>query len=265
MKNVESPRIIFVGGSNLSFGLNCQMIKDSLNLNPVNTGIHSSIGLIYMMSNSLQYIKEGDIVILVPEYQQFYGDHAYGDDGEELTRTIFDVNISKIRQLNIKQLINVLKVLPRYSFSKFKPGEYFYVIESDIYGVNSFNKYGDVYKHWELKKEVFKPFGNLGNNLNIEIFKQIKKYQIEIGKKNAVLLMSYPGYQDLSYLNSNDNIKEIQKQLQSNDIETIGSPERYMMPDSMMFNTPYHLSKKGVDYRTSLLISDIKNTINKRR
>jgi hypothetical protein len=29
------------------------------------------------------------------------------------------------------------------------------------------------------------------------------------------------------------------------------------MPDSMMFNTPYHLLKTGVDYRTQLLIEDI--------
>ena len=29
-----------------------------------------------------------------------------------------------------------------------------------------------------------------------------------------------------------------------------------MIPDKMMFNTPYHLNKNGVDYRTSLLIED---------
>ena len=263
MKNVESPRIIFIGGSTLSFGLNCQMIKDQLNINPINTGIHASIGLIYMMSNSLEFIREGDIVILVPEYQQFYGDYAYGNDGEELTRTIFDVNISKIHLLNIKQIINVIKVLPKYSFSKFKANEYFGFTESDIYGVNSFNKYGDAYKHWELKREVFKPFGNMGNNLNQEIFNVIKEYQIEIEKKNAVLLISYPGYQDLSYLSSNDNIKEIEIQLKRKGFKTIGSPEEYMIPDSLMFNTPYHLSKKGVDYRTNLLISDIKKILNK--
>jgi hypothetical protein len=261
IKNVESPRIIFIGGSNLSFGLNCQMIKDSLNINPVNTGIHASIGLIYMMSNSLKFIKEGDIVILVPEYQQFCGDYAYGDDGEELTRTIFDVNISKIHLLNIEQIINVIKKLPKYSISKFKASEYYGIIESDIYGVNSFNKYGDAYKHWGLKRVVFKPFGNIGNNLNQEVFNAIKEYQIEIEKKNAVLLISYPGYQDLSYLNSNDYIKKIETQLKINGFTTIGSPEEYMIPDSLMFNTPYHLSKKGVDYRTNLLISDIKKIL----
>ncbi len=258
MKNVKSPRIIFVGGSNLSFGLNCQMIKDSLNLNPINTGIHAAIGLVYMMSNSLEYIKEGDIVILVPEYQQFYGDLAYGNDGEELIRTIFDVNISKLHLLNSKQIKIVIHALPKYSLSKFKFSEYFGVGERDIYCVNSFNKYGDAYKHWGLKKEVFKPSGNLGSNFNKEIFNVIKEYQNEIDRRKAILLISFPGYQDSSYLNSKENIKEIESQLKRKGLNTIGSPERYMIPDSVIFNTPYLLSKKGVDYRTNLLISDIK-------
>jgi hypothetical protein len=263
MKNVKSPRIIFIGGSNLSFGLNSQMIKDSLNVNPINTGIHASIGLIYMMSNSLKFIKQGDIVVLVPEYQQFYGDYAYGTDGEELTRTIFDVNISKIRLLNIRQLINIFKIIPKYSLSKFKVSEYTNAEESDIYSINSFNNYGDAYKHWILKKQIFSPYGDLGNQLNESVFEEIKSYQTEITKKKAALFISYPGYQDSSYENSSNSIKNIEVQLKKDFSCILGTPERYKIPDSLMFNTPYHLSKKGVDYRTSLLISDIKAGIKK--
>jgi hypothetical protein len=45
LKKTNNPRIIFVGGSNLSFGINSKVIKDSLKLNPINTAIHASIGL----------------------------------------------------------------------------------------------------------------------------------------------------------------------------------------------------------------------------
>lgn len=259
MKNVKSPRIIFIGGSNLSFGLNSQMIKDSLKLNPINTGIHASIGLIYMMNNALEYIKKGDIVVVVPEYQQFYGDFAYGDDGEELTRIIFDANIFKIRLLDFKELINVIKMLPNYSLSKYKLTEYFNVNESKIYSVNSFNKYGDAYKHWGLEGEEFKPFGNLDSTkFNREVIEKIKKFQKEIKKKKAVLYLSYPGCQELSYLNSKNQIKEIEKYFKKNGFNIIGNPERYMIPDTMMFNTPYHLNRQGVNYRTKIFIADFK-------
>jgi hypothetical protein len=71
LKNVESPRMIFIGGSNLSFGLDSQKIKISLGINPINTGVHAGIGLKYMLDNTIQYIKNGYIIILIPEYHHF--------------------------------------------------------------------------------------------------------------------------------------------------------------------------------------------------
>ena len=136
--NTISPRIIFVGGSNLSFGINSSVIKDSLNLNPINTAIHASIGLEYMMDNTIQYIREGDIIILAPEYSHFYGRSIYG--GEELLRTVADIDLSKLLTLKKEQLVNISKSLVKYSSSKFKPTEYWDLKESDIYSVNSFNK-----------------------------------------------------------------------------------------------------------------------------
>ena len=47
LEDTPSPRIIFVGGSNLAFGLDSQRIKDSLNINVINYGLHAGIGLKY--------------------------------------------------------------------------------------------------------------------------------------------------------------------------------------------------------------------------
>ena len=38
----------------------------------------------------------------------------------------------------------------------------------------------------------------------------------------------------------------------------LSNPERYIIPDSLIFNSEYHLTKKGVDMRTFLLIEDLK-------
>ncbi|HZB13232.1 MAG TPA: hypothetical protein VE467_09405 [Chryseolinea sp.] len=38
----------------------------------------------------------------------------------------------------------------------------------------------------------------------------------------------------------------------------VGSTDRYLNPETLMFDTPYHLIKKGVDLRTELMIEDIK-------
>jgi hypothetical protein len=34
-----------------------------------------------------------------------------------------------------------------------------------------------------------------------------------------------------------------------------------MMDDALMFNTPWHLNKKGVEYRSALLINDVEKAL----
>ena len=254
LKNSLSPRIIFIGGSNLSFGLNSQTVKDSLRLNPINTAIHASIGLQHMMDNTIQYVNEGDIVVVAPEYQHFFGRFVYG--GEELLRTISDV---KYAPLKTNQIKNIYKFLPKLALSKINPLKYIYIRESDVYSVNSFNEYGDVYTHWGLEPRKIVP--DLGNDddYNPNTIRLINDFRIELKKKNASLYITYPSFQASSFDNNIKQIKKVENELINSGFELLGYPERYRMNDSLMFNSTYHLSKEGVDLRTQLLIEDIKN------
>lgn len=256
LKNINSPRIIFVGGSNLSFGINSQAIKDSLKLNPINTAVHASIGLVYMMDNTLRFIKKDDIVILVPEYSQFYGRFAFG--GEQLLRTVADIDPMKILDLRYEQLINIVSFIPKYSFSKFKPTDYVGFKEDKVYSVNSFNQYGDVDTHWTMQQQNYKPAGTIPGSFNSSVIKLIIDFKMELENKGSKLWITYPGYQTYSFNVNKDKIKKVEEELVRNDLEILGTPERYRMPDSMMFNSSYHLLKKGIDYRTELLIEDLR-------
>ena len=263
LQSTMSPRIIFVGGSNISFGLNSEMIEDSLNICTINTGIHAGIGLKYMMDNTLQYVEKGDIVVLIPEYIHFYKDYYCGS--EELFRTVFDVNSSKSSLLNIYQILNIVSLLPKYALSKLKLTEYLNVKESDIYSVNSFNRYGDAHAHWGKARQEFRPSGKINTQYNPEVISKIKEFQSAIYKKGAFLLISYPGFQDISYRNNISEINKVEQEIKIEGFKILGTPERYMIPDSMMFNTPYHLNKNGVDYRTNLFIADFKKSANKQQ
>ena len=256
LKNSLSPKIIFIGGSNLSFGLNSQIIKDSLRHNPINTAIHASIGLQHMMNNTIQYVNEGDIIVIAPEYQQFFGRFVYG--GEELLRTIAEV---KYAPLKINQIKNIYKFFPKLAFSKINPFNYIFVRESDVYSVNSFNEYGDVYTHWGLEQRKIVPTLGIDHDYNPNTLKLIDDFRIRLNKKNASLYITYPSFQASSFDNNIKQIKKVEDELINSGFELLGYPERYRMNDSLMFDTTYHLSKKGVDLRTQLLIEDIKKSI----
>lgn len=252
-----SPRIIFVGGSNLSFGLNSKLIKDSLGLNPINTAISGFIGLSYMLETVKENIRATDIVVIAAEYQLFFGRNTYG--GEELLRTVFEVSPNTINKLSINQWINVCYFLPKYSFSKFNPMEYLYPEVYPPYSVNSFNDFGDAYVHWDMAKRDCVPYKPILEKFNPDVIEELKAFKNYIVGKGAVLYMTFPGLQASSFEVFRDQIIRVNSELKKGGFVLLGSPERFKFADSLIFNAPYHLSKVGVDIRTQLLIEDLKN------
>jgi hypothetical protein len=256
LANVDSPRMIFIGGSNLSYGLNSQTIKDSLNINPINTGITANLGLKFMFENTAQYIRQGDIVIAPLEYVHFTHDYHYFF--LDVLRIILDVNQEYFRLLSFRQALNLLSSIPAYAMSKLKPTAYFNSeTEESLYTRNSFNKYGDTQTHWNEENRSFVPIGRL-DEFNRKIIDKIKEFEKTVEQKGARFYISYPSYMATSFDKSVDIIAAIRNELEKN-FNVLGTPERYMMPDSLMFDTSYHLNKTGLDIRTDRLIEDIKN------
>lgn len=262
LKNTQSPRIVFLGGSNLSFGLDSKLIKDSLHLNPVNMGIHASLGLKYMMSQYYKYKKKGDIVVLIPEYQQYFEDFAEGTDGEELARMIFDVDLKNYFNLNRNQRIQIFSSLPKILKSKFKLDEYFGYDFDFIYSRYVYNDYGDVDRKYLIKKRFFKPTNSFNNlSINYDLLFDIIEYQKFLKKKGIQLFISFPGYQVTSFNNSKEKISQLYTVLNYYMFDLIGTPETFRMHDTLMLNSPYHLNSHGVNRRTILLINLIKQSV----
>ncbi len=265
LKETEKPRLIFIGGSNISFGLDSKTIESHLGLKVINTGVHAGIGLKYMIENTIQYIKKGDIVVLAAEYAHFYRNYNYVS--EELLRTILDVAPHNYKLLNAEQIIKLIPFLPKYALSKFKPTEYIGFTESDVYSVNSFNEYGDVDAHWNMtKKHPLHAEPRFESSFNIDVMNKIKKAEDIIHDKGGELFVTYPCYQDMSYKNNGKQIRKIADTFRHYNFTLLGSPERYMFSNDMMFNTVYHLNRKGVERRTKLFIEDyLKYMSNKKR
>jgi hypothetical protein len=259
LKKTNKNRLIFIGGSNISYGLNSQMICDSLKLNPINTGLPASIGLRFMISNYLRYSKPNDIIILIPEYHQFFGDFAYGGEGEELMRMIFDVDISNITLLNHKQFFFTTIQLPKLISSKLDLAEYFGYKYDFVYSKYIYNKYGDVDIKYLNKNNKIAPTASFNNKLiNKNIIRDILYFKNTLKMRGCELYLSFPGYQKKSFILSKTKINQIYCLLKKNNLKTIGTPEVFQMEDTLLFDSPYHLNSKGVNIRTKILIEKMK-------
>ena len=259
LKNTKEPRLILIGGSNLALGLNSQLINDSLNFNPVNTGLDCNIGLSYMTKNTLPYIKKNDVVIICLEYEQFYDKNMYGGYPNPIIE--FSISKGNLTRLDFNQFLNLIKETPSYCFSKLKVWNYFennFKDNTNNYKRNSFNKYGDHITHWGSKSLKPNAIKSIGKDFNPDILMTLLQYNKFLKTKKATLFISFPPFQKSSYDNNKTQIKNIYKKIEESNLPIISNYENYVMPDSLMFDSPYHLIKKGVDVRTNRFIIDLK-------
>ncbi|NJN17612.1 MAG: hypothetical protein HC822_15745 [Oscillochloris sp.] len=242
----------------MSFGINSRQLAEALQVQPVNMGVHASLGLKYMMDSVLPYVQPGDTVVLIPEYSQFFGSRAYG--GAELLRMVLDVDRSGLRQLTPRQWLNILPELPKFTLSKLRPREYQAERsgDADVYGRDSFNQYGDAVAHWGLPPEKFAAYPPANETLNNAVFDDIRAFEAQVRARGGRLSITFPGLQDTSFDNLRDQIDLVEHQLRVAGFQVLGDPERYRIPGYLMFNTPYHLTQEGANLRTALLIEDLK-------
>jgi hypothetical protein len=263
LNQTKKKRIIFIGGSNLSFGLNSQLLKDSLHLNPINTAIHAGIGLKFMINHSKSFVESNDIIVLVPEYTQYFDNTANG--AEALFRLIFDVNLSGISQLDYAQIKQIVQFFPKFVISKFNPSEY--TVENNnelrIYDRSSFNEFGDAVAHWGDTVKTFEIENLNDRKLNNDVFLMIQEFSNYVKFKNARLFVSFPCYDQNSFIKNSSEINLIYKNLLKTEVSLLGSPEQFSLMQQYNYNSPYHLTFLGANKRTTLLIKLIKEELGK--
>ncbi|MCK4894259.1 MAG: hypothetical protein KAT07_09845, partial [Calditrichia bacterium] len=105
----------------------------------------------------------------------------------------------------------------------------------------------------------FKPNKRIEGRLNDQVIKELLAFEEQVNEKGGTLYITYPGLQELTYQIYADHIKQVEEGLTENGFNLLGTPERYKMPELLMYNSPYHLNREGVEYRTNLLIEDLRS------
>jgi hypothetical protein len=253
----SSRRLIFVGGSNLSFGLDSKRIADSLKLTVINMGVHGGLGLKYMIEDVKPFIRPGDLIVLAPEYSNYYKRDSFLGN-VELVSVLFDIYPEGRRVIDREQWKHLTSFIPQYTMSKLTPG---WKKDEVVYKKDSFNKYGDAYKHWTLPNQnVAAAKRSSGKEaVDKEVMTYLKAFASLMERMKTKVLILPPVFQQTSFDNQRSIINKIEASLKDSGLPFYVRPSRYMLSDNFFFNTNYHLNKKGIDIRTALVIEDIRN------
>ncbi|MGN8071715.1 hypothetical protein [Mucilaginibacter sp. 22184] len=258
LHSLPSPKIIFVGGSNLAFGINSNTISKKFNYPVVNMSLHGGLGLSYMLNEALDGVKKSDIVLLSTEY--------YLDKPElKLLTQLMDANPNAKKYITLKpeELIPFyISDLQRCITSSVKViGKQF---SDNIYIRNGFTVEGDLVSHLNKKNVPLVP-PRLREIDYTDDLQLINTFIETAESKGATVYYLFPTYQQSTFtLNKkavNDFATLFHKKLKC---PILNTPDTFVYNDSLYFNSEYHLNKQGREIRTQKLIEILgKNILTK--
>ena len=260
LESINEPKIILVGHSNLSFGIDSKMLEDEIGMPVVNLGLHGGLGNAFHENIAKLNINKGDIVIVC---------HSTFSDNDDIS----DASLAWITLDKNKELWKIIRPkdypIMLKSYPNYLKNEYFLWIThkgnldpGDCYSRKALNTYGDV---------IYKPIqGEISAKefirvevpqINETCVNRLNLYNQYITSRGATLLIAgYPiAYGEYSTFDEDDFVK-FRKELQNKlDCKIISDYTNYFYPYDYFYNSILHLTNKAAKIRTKQLISDIQN------
>jgi hypothetical protein len=260
INQLDCPKIIFAGGSNLAFGLNSEEVENEFSIPVVNLGLHAGLGTNFILNELKSTIKNGDVVFLSIEY-------LLGADGDYKLKKNTSYNFKEARKyytfdLRAEILIEIDKT--RANIKSYKKNEKLDLNlkpEIEVYSREAFNKYGDVIAHLE------KPSPKESNDRYVLTYSywpainKLNEFYNYAKSKNVEVFFIYPNFPVTDFKKNQEVINKLSMDLSNNlKIEILNRPSDLVFADSLFFDTVYHLNKKGRELRTKKLIELIKKS-----
>ena len=262
-----SPKIIFVGGSNLAFSLDSERVQNTLGQPVVNMGLHALLGLRYMLEEVKENLNKGDLVVIVPEHAQFYfqldGGMNYAVPLDTLT--LFPHSIKYFTSL--KQYLRLALSMPSFIRGR---KENLWKDEHDLnpnYRRSSFNKFGDAVAHLsEPPSPVLA--GHLTDrslqkyNFDSEAIPVLNKFDTYAKQRGAKAVIIFPLTAEPWFKNNEEHFRDMSAHLKKEvQIPILRSPEEALAPTNYFFDSVYHANGKGREYNTASIISALRGKL----
>jgi hypothetical protein len=285
LMETAAPRLVLAGGSNLSFGIDSEMLQNGLGMLVVNTGLHAGFGLGRMLGDLAPFLQSGDTLVIAPEYAHFTSTWN-GDSGA------WDM-VSDTR--NVSLLVSDTFIAPEYqrfvdswngdsgaglasgAGSLFLAGTTLYGLPSGFpeyarnkllaliprppnplaYTRDGFNEYGDYIKHLGVENQLITPNAPL-KPLNPQYLARFFQFVAAFSSRGVRVILTYPSYEEVSFYNSVNRIHELDAVLRAcENLTVISTPDDYCFSAAFFYDTVYHLNKHGRAVRSEQLLRDL--------
>jgi hypothetical protein len=264
LKNLKSPKIVLIAGSNYAYGINSELIEKAFNRPVVNMAIHYSLGSAFMLKQLEENLHKGDIVIMGFEYIV----DSKGDTNEKLLAEYYYPEAKN--WIHFDSLIVEAKARTHFRVSAYKKlinrvlrrGDIRPMVEdsTSYFFRKGINQYGDLISH--LNNPPLKTFPNAKideKNSMKSAIKDMNDFTSKMAQKGVKCYYSYPCFGQFSYKEDATTLKKIDDELQTlSRFEILGKMQDFIYPDSLLQDMVFHLNAQGRDIHTKKIIGLLK-------
>jgi len=264
LKGIPSPRIILVGGSNVSFGLDAELMQRRLGIPVINDGLHAGLGLAPLRELE-GYLRPGDVVILSLEYQLFSsrdvmdGDLTFLSDWIEYAPERIQFLSDPWREAPALYATMLQRKVNR-EVNRYLFGGSLDEVRTVFVGTR-YNSNGDFIGHLQQastppRKISFEPYPVF--TVQDEIFVFLKRFHQTAGEKGAEVYFEAPASRRINCEKTGETslAKFFNSLEERSSIPVLTPLDAVCLPDKYFFDTAYHLNAEGRQVRTERLIEN---------
>ena len=273
----DVPRkIVFIGGSNLAFGMDSGMVEKQTGLPVVNMGMNGYFGVRFMLEEAKPKLKAGDIAVLSFEYDNFYK----SVDGTSSDLLIVVKSRPKSFEfLTWGQRLGLVETMPFVAQQKVLRlvreggrrirdavgggGGHEPYIES-IETLAGFEEHGDLRSHWgvEWKKEREPGIDITKTPRDNEVVGLLQAFATEMKARGVTVVVSYTPLLRSFYELHKGGLEALHGTLVAAPPLLVPSPpSEFVFDERLFFDTVYHLTKEGTPLRARKVARDLERVL----
>ncbi len=261
---VGRNRIILTGGSNVAFGVDSSKLQMVTQRETINVGLHGGLGLRAILNEVEDGARAGDSVIVIPEYEHFYGDLMNGErDAANLVR--YDrsalryfsswrqwrplvTNSYLVTRDAMFGLIDIVKMKLRGQADDEHR-------RPTVYRSDAFNLHGDVVAHLDQDSRPDLVAGTneqIHGAFNQHAVDEVAGCATRLMARGVEFLFLYPPVSVSYWAVNGDLARQVAVRMPGRWART--RPEDWVFEDRLFYDTSYHLNRHGRELRTQKLL-----------
>ncbi len=260
----EGEKIVIIGGSSVAFGVDAELLSETLGKPVINFGLYATLGTKTMLDYAKDAIGEGDIIVIAPEMNAQTWSLYF--NAEAMWQAV-DGNMSLLRYIDGDDMPAMLGGFWKFAASKVKYALSDGLDPEGIYNAAAFDDFGFI--RYRRDKDYNIMTGGVDPSMTIDFdtgmisedfIEYVNDFTAYAEKKGAKVYLSFcPMNESALPLDIEmEDLENYTAYLSAHfDAEVLGDPNNMIYPWGYFYDSNFHLNSAGATLHTRQLALDL--------